>query len=93
MYVSRSQENQVIIPNPETGKNDTILQGVVHCFDALTGQPTKELLLTLNGAPYSVFLGNTSIGCDNFGHIWVAPTTLTSLATLHLKKLNATLWQ
>lgn len=75
VYVSRSQEKQVIIPNPTTGRNDTILQGVIHCFDALTGMPTKDLDLTLNGAPYGVFLGNTSIGCDNFGHIWVAPMT------------------
>ena len=78
IYVSRSQENQVIIPNPGTGKNDTILQGVIHCFDAMSGQPTKDLLLTLNGEPYGVFLGNTSIGSDNFGHIWVAPYTSAS---------------
>ena len=69
IYVSRSQEKQVIIGN------DTIIQGVIHCFDAITGEQTKELDLTLNGEPYSVFLGNTSIGCDNFGHIWVAPMT------------------
>ena len=75
VYVSRSQEKQVIIPNPGTGRNDTILQGVIHCFDALTGMPTKDLDLTLNGEPYGVFLGNASIGCDNFGHIWVAPMT------------------
>lgn len=78
IYVSRSQEKQLIIPNPETGKNDTILQGVIHCFDALTGQPIKDLDLTLNGKPYGVFLGNTSIGSDNFGHIWVAPMTSAS---------------
>ena len=75
VYVSRNQEKQIIIPNPETGKNDTILQGVIHCFDALTGLPTKDLELTLNGTPYGVFLGNTCIGSDNFGHIWVAPMT------------------
>lgn len=78
IYVSRSQEKQVILPNPETGKNDTILQGVIHCFDALTGQPTKDLDLTLNGQPYGTFLGNTCIGSDNFGHIWVAPMTSAS---------------
>lgn len=82
VYVSRSQEKQVIIPNPTTGRNDTILQGVIHCFDALTGMPTKDLDLTLNGAPYGVFLGNTSIGCDNFGHIWVAPMTAETAPTI-----------
>ena len=76
IYVSRSQEKQVIIGN------DTIIQGVIHCFDAITGEQTKELDLTLNGEPYSVFLGNTSIGCDNFGHIWVAP--MTSAAAIEI---------
>ncbi len=75
VYVSRSQEKMIIMPNSETGMNDTIMQGVIHCFDALTGEHTKDLDLTLNGEPYGVFLGNTSIGCDNFGHIWVAPMT------------------
>ncbi len=82
IYVSRSQENQVIIPNPETGKNDTILQGVVHRFDAMTGDELSPLNLTLNGAPYGVFLGNTSIGSDNFGHIWVAPMTGETAAVI-----------
>ena len=75
IYVSRSQEKMIVMPNPETGMNDTIMQGVIHCFDALTGQPIKDLDLTFNGEPYGVFLGNASIGCDNFGHIWVAPMT------------------
>lgn len=75
VYVSRSQEKMIIIPNSETGGNDTIMQGVIHCFDALTGQPTKDLDLMLNGQPYGSFLGNASIGCDNFGHVWVAPMT------------------
>ncbi len=82
VYVSRNQEKQVIIPNPNTGKNDTIMQGVIHCFDAITGEPTIDLDLTLNGEPYGVFLGNTSIGCDNFGHIWVAPMTGETAATI-----------
>ena len=87
VYVSRSQEKQVIIPNAETGKNDTILQGVIHCFDALTGTPTKDLELTLNGAPYGVFLGNTCIGSDNFGHIWVAPMTSATATSKPIQPL------
>ncbi len=82
VYVSRSQENMVVVPNSQTGVNDTIMQGMIHCFDALTGEPTKDLFLTLNGEPYGVFLGNTSIGCDNFGHIWVAP--MTSAAAIEI---------
>ncbi len=79
VYVSRSQEKQLVIPN-SSGGNDTIMQGVIHCFDVLTGNPVRDLDLTLNGEPYSVFLGNTSIGCDNFGHIWVAPMTSATAA-------------
>ena len=88
VYVSRSQEKQVIIPNAETGKNDTILQGVIHCFDALTGTPTKDLELTLNGAPYGVFLGNTCIGSDNFGHIWVAPMTSAAAIVIPIYQVD-----
>jgi len=76
VYVSRSQEKQVIIGT------DTIMQGVIHCYDALTGTPTKDLDLTFNGEPYGVFLGNACIGCDNFGHIWVAPMTSAAAATI-----------
>ncbi|MBR5118450.1 MAG: dockerin type I repeat-containing protein [Muribaculaceae bacterium] len=88
VYVSRSQEKQLIIPNPETGKNDTILQGVIHCFDALSGEPIKDLDLTFNGNPYGVFLGNTSIGCDNFGHIWVAPMTSASAIEIPIYQVD-----
>ncbi len=82
VYVSRSQEKMIVMPNAQTGQNDTIMQGVIHCFDAMTGASIKDLDLTLNGEPYGVFLGNTSIGADNFGHIWVAP--MTSAAAINI---------
>lgn len=88
IYVSRSQEKQVILPNAETGQNDTILQGVIHCFDAITGEPTKDLELTFNGKPYGVFLGNTCIGSDNFGHIWVAPMTSSAAIEIPIYQVD-----
>ena len=88
VYVSRSQEKQVVIPKSDGTGNDTILQGVIHCFDALTGESTKDLDLTLNGNPYGVFLGNTCIGCDNFGHIWVAPMTSASAAVIPIYQVD-----
>ena len=70
IYVARS-EFPVIIGN------DTISQSVIHRFSAVDGSQLEDLPLTLDGAPYTRFLGVASIGKDNFHHIWVAPMTST----------------
>ena len=72
IYVARSEERSVIIGN------DTILQSVIHRFSAADGSQLEDLPLTLDGVPYGRFLGVTSIGKDNFHHIWVAPMTNTT---------------
>ena len=69
VYVARSEEKTVVMGT------DTISQSVIHRFNAADGTALPDLDLTLNGAPYGTFLGVTSIGKDNFGHIWVAPMT------------------
>ena len=69
VYVARSEERTVIIGN------DTVAQSVIHRFDAKDGSELEDLPLTLDGAPYSRFLGVASIGVDSFHHIWVAPMT------------------
>ena len=72
IYVARSEERTVIVGN------DTISQSVIHRFSAADGSQLADLPLTLNGAPYGRFLGVSSIGKDNFHHIWVAPMTTTT---------------
>ena len=69
IYVSRSEERLVVIGN------DSIMQSVIHRFSAVDGSQLEDLPLTLDGAPYSRFLGVASIGKDSFHHIWVAPMT------------------
>ena len=72
IYVSRSEEKMVVMGT------DTVMQSVIHRFSAADGSQLEDLPLTLNGAPYSRFLGVASIGKDSFHHIWVAPMTSTS---------------
>lgn len=69
IYVSRSEERTVIVDN------DTILQSIIHRFNATDGNQLEDLHLTLDGKPYGRFLGVASIGKDSFHHIWVAPMT------------------
>jgi len=69
IYVARSEEKAVIVGN------DTVSQSIIHRFSVKDGSALPDLELTLDGAPYSRFLGVASIGKDNFGHIWVAPMT------------------
>ena len=83
VYVARSEAKQ-IIPAP----GDTVMGAVVYRFDALTGDELPSLDVTLNGAPYGVFLGVNTIGKDNFGHVWVAPYTSESAATVPIYQLN-----
>ncbi len=69
IYVARSEEKAVVV-----GK-DTVSQSVIHRFKVADGSPLPDLDLTLDGSPYTAFLGVASIGRDNFGHVWVAPMT------------------
>ena len=69
VYVARSEERTIIVGN------DTVAQSVIHRFSAKDGSELEDLPLTLDGAPYSRFLGGASIGVDSFHHIWVAPMT------------------
>ncbi len=69
IYVARSEEKLVVVGN------DSIMQSVIHRFSAADGSQLEDLPLTLDGAPYSRFLGVASIGKDSFHHIWVAPMT------------------
>ena len=69
IYVARSEELAVIVGA------DTVSQSVIHRFNAADGSQLDDLPLTLDGAPYSRFLGVASIGKDSFHHIWVAPMT------------------
>ena len=71
VYVARSEEPVII-------GNDTIAQSIIHRFSAVDGSPLPDLPLTLDGEPYTRFLGVASIGKDNFHHIWVAPMTSTA---------------
>ncbi|MBO4723076.1 MAG: dockerin type I repeat-containing protein [Muribaculaceae bacterium] len=86
VYVARSEAKQIITPG--TDGNDTIMSAVVYRFDALTGEEMTPLDVTLNGAPYGVFLGANSIGKDNFGHVWIAPYTSEKTADLPLYQLD-----
>ena len=69
IYVARSEEKAVVVGN------DTLSQSVIHRFKVADGSPLPDLDLTLNGTPYTAFLGVASIGRDNFDHVWVAPMT------------------
>ena len=83
VYVARSEAKQ-IIPQP----GDTIMASVIYRFDAWTGEELAPLDVTLNGEPYGVFLGVNTIGKDNFGHVWVAPYTSESAASINLYQLD-----
>ncbi|MDO4512381.1 MAG: dockerin type I repeat-containing protein [Bacteroidales bacterium] len=78
IYVARSEEKMVIVGT------DTLQQAVIHRFDVENGTPLPDLDLTLNGSPYTTFLGVASIGRDNFGHIWVAPMTSNAATQIPL---------
>ena len=82
VYVARSEEKMVVVDT------DTLNQSVIHRFDAATGAPLPDLDLTLNGSPYTVFLGATSIGRDHFGHIWLAPMTSNIATTIPLYQVD-----
>ena len=82
IYVSRSEELTVIVGN------DTLAQSVIHRFNAADGSPLPDLPLTLDGAPYTRFLGVASIGVDHFHHIWVAPMTSTAQNTVPIYMVN-----
>ena len=71
IYVSRSEEKAVTIE----GMDEPVLQAVIHRFNVDDGAELAPLELTLDGNPYYGLLASASIGRDNFGHLWVAPTT------------------
>ncbi|MBR3100765.1 MAG: dockerin type I repeat-containing protein [Muribaculaceae bacterium] len=75
VYVSHSEAKTIVV-----APGDTVVAAVIYRFDAKTGEQLPDLDVTLNGRPYGTFLGVTSIGVDNFHHIWVAPMT-SDLAT------------
>ena len=80
IYVAHS-EAKMNVPAP----GDTIMQAVVHRFDALTGAALSDLELTLDGAPFGGSLSANNIGVDNFGHFWIMP--------YRQKKTNTMLYQ
>ena len=82
IYVARSEEKAVVVGT------DTLSQSVLHRFKVADGTPLPDLDLTLNGKPYTVFLGVASIGRDNFGHIWVAPMTSDKATLIPLYQVN-----
>ena len=88
IYVARSEAKQMIVPNSAGNGNDTIMAAVIYRFNALTGEELAPLDVTLNGDPYSAFLGVNSIGKDNFGHVWVAPYTSEKTADMPLYQLD-----
>ena len=83
VYVARSEEKMVIVGT------DTLSQSVIHRFNASNGAPLPDLDLTLNGTPYTAFLGAASIGRDNFGHLWIAPMTSNVVTTIPLYQVDA----
>ena len=83
VYVAHSEAKQ-IVPQP----GDTIMAAVIYRFDAMTGEEMAPLDVTLNGEPYGAFLGVTSIGKDNFGHVWVAPYTSEMTSEVPLYQVN-----
>lgn len=82
IYVARSEEKAVIVNDKEAA------QSVLHRFKVEDGSPLPDLDLTLNGEPYVTFLGATSIGRDNFGHLWVAPMTSNLAVTVPIYLVN-----
>ena len=82
IYISRSEAIATIVGT------DTISQSVIYRLDAKTGEELPTLNVTLDGAPYGVFLGVNSIGVDNFGHLWVAPYTSEKATSVPLYQLN-----
>lgn len=71
IYVSRSEEKAALVE----GQDEPVMQAVVHRFAVADGSEMPSLELTLDGQPYSGLLAAASIGRDDFGHLWVAPTT------------------
>ncbi len=76
VYLAQSEARQAIV------EKDTVMQALVHVFDAKTGNFEKSIPVTLDGKPYGVFLGINQIGVDNFGHFWIAPYTSEKTATI-----------
>ena len=83
VYISRS-EAKAIIQNGDTLGSAS----VIYRFDAKTGAQLPDLDVTLDGSPYMVFLGVNSIGVDNFGHLWIAPYTSETAATIPFYSLD-----
>ena len=46
-------------------------QGRILKYDLMTGEYLGEILLTLDGAPYSAGFGCNSVGMDEYGHLYV----------------------
>ncbi|MBQ7691684.1 MAG: hypothetical protein IJT30_10920 [Muribaculaceae bacterium] len=78
IYVSRSEEKAVTLDED----SDPVLQAVIHRFTVEDGTPLPDLDLTLDGAPLYGLLAAASIGRDDFGHLWVAPTTSDAKETV-----------
>ena len=76
VYVSRSEERLAV------HEGDSLMQAVVHRFAVADGSELPDLPLTLDGRPYSGLLAAACIGRDDFGHLWVAPTTSDAKMTV-----------
>jgi len=83
IYVARSEEALVVNGTDTLGS-----QSIIHRFSVEDGSALEDLPLTLDGSPYVRFLGVTSIGADNFGHIWVAPMTSNVQTTVPVYMVN-----
>ena len=87
VYVSRSGAQLAI-----TEAGDSILQCVIYRFDANTGERLADLPLWLDGAPYgtsdAASLSANNIGCDHFGHMWIAPYSSNAQTTQKLYSVD-----
>lgn len=75
IYVGHSGFGQAYIDDDI----EPISTAVIHRFKVDDGSQLPDLELTYDGQPYGGLLAVTSIGHDDFGHLWVAPVTSASL--------------
>ncbi len=86
IYVARSEEKAVVLDDD----SDPVLQAVIHRFNVEDGTPLPDLELTIDGVPLSGLLAAASIGRDDFGHLWVAPTTSDAKLTVPVYMVDTT---
>ena len=75
IYVGHSGFGQAYIDDD----TEPISTAEIHRFKVDDGSQLPDLELTYDGQPYGGLLAVTSIGHDDFGHLWVAPVTSASL--------------